>query len=73
MNPFLQEIQHRSTYAKYEKWGIYKWNMHDIIRSTINHDDIYDYYEWRAKIRKVIIDIKFGPPGLVRFQIQFYV
>jgi len=65
----LQEIQTRSQYAKYEKWGIYAFGMHDTIRNSIPYYEINDYYDWRTKIRKVIIDIKFGPPGLVRFQV----
>lgn len=72
MDQILSDIQKKSSYEKYEKWGLYKWGMHDTIRTSIPNEIIFDYYEWRTKIRRIIIDIKFGPPGLVRFQIRNY-
>jgi len=60
MDRLLHDIQERSSYAKYDKWGLYNWGMLDTIRSSIPNEFIFDYYEWRTKIRQVIIYIKFG-------------
>jgi hypothetical protein len=69
MDQLLRDIQSQSSYSKYEKWGLYNWGMFDTIRSSIPNELMYAYYDWRTKIRRVIIDIKFNAPGLARFQV----
>ena len=63
------DVRQIQTYARYSAHK--DWTMYDTIHSIVRKERlVYEYYEWRKRIRRVIIDIKFGPPGLRRFEIE---
>jgi hypothetical protein len=70
MDAVLLDIKKYGQYTS-QRYSKRYLTMYDTIQRLVRKELLgYEFNEWKTKFIHVIHDIKFGPPGIVRFEVN---